>query len=1545
MKKRDMLTAASVLVLSFCMVLAGCSGSGVGGSFGGGSGATVISGKVALSSSLSLKATMNASSAAQKIMASKTSMALKPQSPSMSMQKLLTAVGVNAALVSLPSATVELYDADKPEWLYPIAVDVADSSGNYTLQTLVNMENNPNPDGSAPYQNGDSIPAGNYTVIATKISTDALGAPVLLVAVQAIVKNFSGEVIGNDLTAQDSDAVPGVATMLGLSANDDGSFGSATTPLARNAAVQITFSAAMSRLSVMQASTITDSAGIGVSGKWKMSPDLVTATFYPFSSLAPNQVYTVKIGGGKAQTTAQNVYGKPIPSTVKGYFKASLMDVTPPTAIRKRPTSKEKSNMSITNPLRIAADEPLDINTIRLDSDPSIGDRPSIKYIGISEAPEDASYPYMYELIPSGALALGKTYSLTVRGGKDMAGLTMDVLNFSFTVEATTSGVSGAPGSAEEAAQLGVKNVLGKWINAMNARNTTLLTSYMSGDFFWINDTSKGMSRDDLNRDGRMSLNEFTTMLTNWFDNLEYCGSTITEEIVGDIVVNGSTATVAFNLNMTNANTTDRTCSDSGPKNTLYASMELINSAWLLTRGSDMVIAQFPQPLKVIELTSPANGAQFAEPSAASPVNPDFTWNEPQLAAGDLPVATYLVILIDTKSPWQETGWAALVKPSALFSPSVKFNPTPGDYGDVIVLGFGNSSGGNSLGFRNSINEILAGGNYSWAVLGFHTKSLEDFKLMNFDPSDYLFASSKSLNFSVAGVYKELALTVSNGSTVYTYLDNSNGYSVGSSATVDLVVTTPNTGATTCNLSLYGYTSKNIQAPFINSAATFTGVELSDNNNSVSVSDGMGLWKNFQIYTTGGAQPMITYTVNAYNCSANPANLAGPDSWSNYTSTDACTVDIFATVNGSTSISQLSVNVGNDNDNGKYSKSLSVTPGVGVNILNVPVYNGRNWISLYGYDSSSQKSHNNYFGIETAAGSVYVPPITATVVGSAPTSSSMSIAYYNVVSAGTATIDVVMPNIAVSGGGWSQSVDPNWSFITNSTISSSSDSFTVTLYTGWNYISLYDNSGNNYYLFIYTTGGTKFTPPNVINFVGGKALDSSGTVTTTSCSVLVQGAVNPAKFTGTPGLIVYLNSYNPATSASVWESSTSVPDGAGNYSFPHTVYPGYNRLDVYAVGADVSDPTINVTYWAGAQITSNAGSSCAPTVFDVTSIKNDSNTVLTPDAYGDYNAGSSATSATISGTVKAGRTITAYISGMYYSTISTTATGTTSFSINVPVYGGYNYVSISDGYNWLYRNIYTNGPGATWTPPMHGVTATGGNYMSRSSGGGTSDNWASYNTDAASVTISGLTSGADGWGYYYQWGGYNTSGTMLISNGTFTLNIPTIDYGYNYFDLYDANGNYFYLTIYTTGGASAPTKYISITSPSQGDPVSGNIGVTGTVNAGFTPQNVYAYVYDAVNSTSTWFSSNSADLLSGYQPLSVDMAGNISFSAAVISGNTTMIEVYGYDGNGSGHGAYIYVNNAYGYSPYYWKPGSVMTKSDASARAHREEFQKHIRRK
>jgi hypothetical protein len=140
---------------------------------------------------------------------------------------------------SFIGATVDMYDADHPEWLYPVATGTTASDGSYTLSSMANAAKNQ----GATYEDGDSIPAGSYTLVA--YSGFGLGQKPT-VAVQSIVKNFEGTIVNVDFEILPSDVAPAVIYMFGASKliDDHGNdtWGNTSTPYPANAAIQVTFS-------------------------------------------------------------------------------------------------------------------------------------------------------------------------------------------------------------------------------------------------------------------------------------------------------------------------------------------------------------------------------------------------------------------------------------------------------------------------------------------------------------------------------------------------------------------------------------------------------------------------------------------------------------------------------------------------------------------------------------------------------------------------------------------------------------------------------------------------------------------------------------------------------------------------------------------------------------------------------------------------------------------------------------------------------------------------------------------------------------------------------------------------------------------------------------------------------------------------------------------------------------------------------------------------------------------------------------------------------
>ncbi len=1553
--------------ITLAALLTGCGGGGGGGDTGGGSGGattTTVSGKVTLSGSASAKPSLYGQ------------LKYNPSITGVQLKQVLTAAGLQKSLTASPfiGVKVQLYDADRPEWLYPVAeAEDTVGDGSFTLSVLKNKGLN-----NATYTDGAAIPAGNYTLIAFDPNSVTTG--VRAIAVSAVVKNFAGAIDNVALEAQDSDAVPTVGSMFGLSKNTDGTYGSTTTLLPPNAAVQITFSMAMARLSVQNGIKLyvaNDSTKTAIPGKWMVSPDLKSATFAPTSALLTDTVYAASVAGGSVSNTVKNIYGNKLAASVTGQFKTkSTADTTPPTAIAVSPDSQ--TDVKITTPIRFAANEPVDINTVAVSTASaaaSIGDKPLTQYVGMST--QYGQYKYVYEIVPANPLNINTDYAIAVSGAKDLAGNAMATLNFAFKTETTSVGITGTGTAAD--AQLAIKDVIGKWIGAMNARNISLLSSYMTGDFVWMQDPTH-MSSEDRNHDGRLSLNEFTAMLTAWFKQLDQCGTTMSGDIVDnpDLTADGivlypnstspTSATVTFSLTGTSTNTNDSSCSEVGSPGNLFGTMRVVSGSWLLAGGSDSgAVSALPAPLAAITLGSPATNSSLPEPTA-QPLQPDFSWT------GVAGVASYAVVVVDTRDINNSgSGWVAIVDGAGTAGTTVtaRFSPTTGYTGNVYVL-----PQGKAFGFWNMLKEYKSGGAYNWAVLGFGTKTVADFAYGVDNPVADLVASSDANNFSVLGTWRELGVTVkdSTGKIYDKSLYGGNDYNVGNASQAVLVITTPDiTNATGARVGVSGYTWQEYSSPFDGSGTATVTIDLSNTNNYVEICDNYAVGTNgpgscngfstrLNINTTGGALPQIVINpvISGTTTAAGAATITGPDSWKQYTSPDVAEITLSVTVKANSNIPQLWVSVYNESGNGQFSTSIPLTyPSAAdqtVSVTGIKVFTGRNGINLSG-NSGGSINHQNRIGIEALVGGTYVPPITITGIsgGAVKKSESSYDTYWDLAAGSTVTITGNFANFApCSGGGcgWSQQIDPNFTWITGGPLSfdgSGNFSVGVTLYNGWNYLGFADSQNNYYQVFIYAADAGIYTPPHVITSITGGPTPLTPTPSYSSypydagsaCSVTIDGQT-----TTNMDVTVNMNYYNSVTNQSVYQWDSVPVSGTGPYTYSYTVnvYGGNWKNDI-----NFNDGNY---WWQGANVTTTCSTPLV--VFGVTQVKNFGAVGSLTMTDGWYNT--TAAKLTVSGTAKydpaTSNQVTVYVSGQYYETYTAAIQNNNTFTIDLPIYNGYNYISLTDGNNWAYADAYTTG-GTVYTAPIYNVKVGGNNAIS---GGSDSDSWGNWETAAATVTITG--NAAAGAGSWSRSGTYNfDSGPLDISTGTFSVTMD-LDQGNNNISLYDASGNVFYASIFTSGGYE-PIKAVSITSPAHNGSttVSATVPVTFTIDGAkfmdsagtpATVGTVYGYVYDYTTSVSTYYSNDAIDIAEyGYLPITYNAAtGAFSFNAVLTGGNMTDIQVWAYDTAWTvSHGDDITLNNYSGYGEYFWKPTAKPSAMDARAKAHKAEFMKRMQKK
>lgn len=1531
--------------------IVGCGGGGGGGGGTSGAATTTISGKVTLSSTVASKPAMMKAmySAPKGKPGSKAYAASKKTSmTSTALKSALFASVLNSA--AFANGYVYLYDSDHPEWLCPVASDQTDSDGNYVMTTLENSSCN----GSA-YTDGAGIPSGNYTLLAFKaggfdpilgITTDAL------VAVQTVVNKFEGTVSVDDLVAQESDSLPTVSSMFGVKKNTDGTqtWGSNTTEMPTNAAIQVSFSAAMSRGTLTNGITISPS----VSGEWSLSADWTTATFYPDAgvTLSPSQVYTVTVKGADTSTTnaVKNVYGNALAKTAIGTFKAITEDIVAPTAEWESPETIEMTlPVDVTKPIRIRANKQLDVNGLLLEGKvngvSSLGAKPGVLYIGTrTETINNILYTwYIYEFVLGEPLKLGTTYDLTVSGGKGLNGKEMNTLPGSLQTVSladvaggSVDGIGGTTDTTTLNAQAAVKDVFGKWIRAFSDRNLTQLQGLMSGDFYFEEDPSHGISEDDLNRDGRLSLAEFTDMLsTHAFPGWENCGTTITGDIAGTINVVGDNADFEFKMTATSTNTS-KECGEAAPKDSLYATLQNVNGAWTIVRASegidtrdktisfpDLITASLSQGGAAI-----SNGGQAQLPydpiDPATHTNPlTYSWDA---VSG---VSSYVLVRIDGRDPRHG-------KACALPTTVTSFSTATGcvDSGGVEVS--------DKFGFDDNSQTgpfLVEGGGYYWDVIGLATITVST--ISNKTPLDILrdISAISALNsFTIAGSYKEISVQVYAGSaatgTPVTFSELFEGYDVGSASQATIKVTTANTTATQGSLDVSGNFWKSYPLTFDSSGVATVTVDLSKGWNWINVSDTTdwsGLNKGFSINTTGGIAPVVEIT----QVKDDIGNILTGDSWKYYTATTGATkVTIKGNVTN-TNITNVDVNVWNDASSAYSYTQAPVTCGTSCTFsATLEIYKGDNWINVgagFQDPTNGWVWYGDNAGVYTDTGTVWVPNITITSVTTATSTGNYgNSADYDASTDADGVVTIKGKFKNIQDGNYNINSDGGWSNGTLKVLSDGTFSLDVTLYNGWNYVSINDANYNWYGVNIYTTTGKTVVKPT-ITAVNGTAptvpqYGGAGSVSTTGCTATVTGTAKAGD------LNVYWNGYDGTNY--YWESQTLVLSGtadtAVNFSFNVPLVGGtgsYNNIDVYDLN----------WIWTGVKVTTSGSCTYVNPAMTVDTVKDSSGTTITLDTYSTYNVGSS-TTITVSGTSnRAGRTVTvsSWACGTqltYSTTASSTANGSDTYDWSISgikVYDGYGSVNIGDGYNWSYISVNsTNGVQAVpaLTVSVSGLTPT---YQY-----GCGSNQYDAGT-ATTVTITGTTTAPDGQGNYTDSTGGNL--TFDITNGSFTISGITVYDGYNNIYLYDTSWNYQNVSIYTTNGVMKP-KFVDITAPSNTSTttfVTGLQTVAGTIvtSGGYSPKVVRASmgVWDATayEYTYTDYSSDVYDQTTyGNSAITYDAAtGNFSFSADFGAGSYTYIHVYAYDDvTYTSHGMQMYYNDGYptgsSGSSYYYKPGA-----------------------
>lgn len=1510
-------THVRLLILALLVgLISACGSSGGGGSVDDTGGtvddtggdqpgvglATVIRGKVVLSRYLSAVQNAKLTTPSQKIAGF--SALPKGQAGSRSYQKSMQILSQKPSPNGLrffssdtvvSNATVWLYDSNHPEWIYPVAASETDANGDYSLSVLINSAENLAADGSPAYTDGADIPGGNYTLLAfTPGGFDPLSGTTTapIVAVQTIVTAFDGTVAGNDLVAQNSSATPTVETMFGQARNTDGTqtWGQDGLGIPATAAIQVTFSMAMSRGSIATGIDISPA----MAGEWAISADWLSATFYPEAgALTQGQTYTVTVNGDDgATTTVKNVYGNALQMTATGTFTvlsgAEATDSAAPSAIVLSPTVN--TGVDVITPIRIASNEILDVNNILLTSAPTLGAQPGILYVG-ENSNTGTQFRYIYEFILAQPLALGSTYDITVAGGTDMSGNVMNDLNYSFATSdaADLAGVDETAAPATQDIQAEVRDVFGRWVRSFNERSLTQLRSLMLGDFvFEYNAQANGSDENDLNRDGRYDLAEFSNMIDDAFGIWDYCGTDISGNVIGNILVDSlvDEASFEFSLSASSVVSTQE-CNDTAPNDSLFVTVANVNGSWLITRMSEGVDTRDRElVIRNVMLTnlSQANSAGTASfipdggvltsiptRDALGAVSNGYTFSWDTVADA----SSYAFVIFNAQEEWRGRAY---ILPSTLTELSLPLDEDLATGSEVVPLGvskqhdlFGFSER-NPDGNRPSMLFLRDGEEFHWTVMAMGSKTVGDFendRVQN--PFDDIIASSSLSRYKNPGEIRELLVDLtdtSNNTLVFNEIFD--GYDAGAAGSVTITVTSPNfgTGAllndgpiptdgACCGAGINVSGSVYNYYPLIFDSTTGIAtavIELGNGFNQIDIFDGVGEFKYFTVQTTGGILPPIeitnvSVTLSGPNGAITNQNYT-PDIWG-YIDTSAEGGATSVTLTGSvsdSSISQLNFNVGSEV--GAYTY-FNVQVSGGSFSATFDLYTGNNWIGIDSYscadqlDPSTCNSAYANVGIFSSAGSSYVAPIREVTVSeailvddwgaganwdaSADADNIVEIAGVLAFPNGTINYDLG------SDGGYENGIitpNPDGSFVLQ-----------VSLFNGNNWFNINDAQGNYYSVSIFTTAGQLVVKP-VINSINSVSYDDSGFFQTDQCSVTIEG-VSLAD----SEVNVYWNGFD-STGLSNFENFMLIAgadDGTGLGSFSVTLpvmggsnsYNSVSINDANYVGIylEIQTSDVNCSYVAPVlDVTSiSSGGTSSPLIsdgFEVLGVDDGNNNVI------DYNAGSNATVSLSGASGSAGRSITAEVLACngkesYSALASNTANVNGDYDWNISgiaVYQDYNSLNISDGVNYRYLNVIsTNGitPLAALTATATASNASGPVSLVDQSTGG-SCGYVSYDgSSATSVTISGTSSGPDGMGSY--WDSSGSMQTFEIVGGAYSFEAGLFD-GYNYFSINDANFNYTNVDIFTTNGTFRP-QLVTITSPLHSeviDTASGPVAVTVT---------------------------------------------------------------------------------------------------------------------
>ncbi|MCW8956338.1 MAG: hypothetical protein OQL09_05600 [Gammaproteobacteria bacterium] len=801
-------------------------------------------------------------------------------------------------------------------------------------------------------------------------------------------------------------------------------------------------------------------------------------------------------------------------------------------------------------------------------------------------------------------------------------------------------------------------------------------------------------------------------------------------------------------------------------------------------------------------------------------------------------------------------------------------------------------------------------------------------------------AVSRQYRFKNPGVYKTLTVTVEDDlSNLLTYSELFDGYDAVDRGQLVITVTTPN-DATTANanfpsINVNGHSWKQYPITFVDNgdgtASDTVTVDLFNGHNWIDMYDGVDLWKGFGAVTIGGTLPVIQNVV----VTDQNSNVYTADAWG-YIDTGGADITsititgdlVDASVGASLTTNNFNVNLWNDSGANSNQNLNSVTDSFSVQL---PVYQGNNWINMdinYCDISGSPCDYANFhLGIYTTTGTPYTPPIhTINVVNAVKTDDYGNSQNWDA-SSDTDNSVVISGIMEFATGGmtpsYNVSSDGEWFSKTLTLNADGSFQIPVSLYNGWNYIDMYDASGNWFNVSIYTSAGQAVLRPQILtlsNSTGTVTYNGTGNFTTDQCSVTITGKAMAdseieVNWNGDDGAGNFYHERGFAL------SGAAGTDGLGSFTATvPLVSGGYNNIDIF----DANYRGVFV------QVSTTAACVYTAPVLTMTDITGSASAQSTFPLGGDYLAGTS-TFVTVTGNTDdwSGRKIV----GTNWACngaekVEVIADGSGNWLLVMNVYQDYNYLEVTDGVNYEYFNVQTTN-GVYPTPRM---TASVQGQTASYNGCG----YSQYNLSTeTSVVITGTTTAPDGTGQY--WDPDGVMQTFTIAGGAFSFTVNSLYDGSNFINIDDSEFNHYNVDIFTTNGIARP-RYVEITSHTHGAVVAaGGITLSGIVDtANFTANRINAYVYDECTSTSYEYSSDSYEQTNlGKLPITFD-GTNFSLSFTV-SDNTCYTEFSIDGGNDSSfqwHGHRITINNVYNYGEYSYKQGSGVTgvkSSKASA--------------